>query len=236
MLKTFVRLGITDYYYDSTNGCSAMKPRYWVVLGLWILLLLGFWFYVQMSKQPITSLLATFLRSLAEHPLSIWFLLALYLLRPLLLLPISILTVFAGFLYGPIFGTIYALIASLMSSSVGYATGRFFGRETVVQSSWIKNLREQSFETVLTSRLIFLPGDLVNYICGFLRVSFMAFLLATALGGLPGLVVGVLAGASIEGQFSFTGITINGWYIAASLGLLGLSLGASYLLRSRSRG
>jgi hypothetical protein len=56
------------------------------------------------------------------------------------------------------------------------------------------------------------------------------------LGGLPGLVVGVLAGTSIEGQFSFTGITINGWYIAASLGLLGLSLGASYLLRSRSRG
>lgn len=126
------------------------------------------------------------------------------------------------------------MIATLASSSLAYGIGRFFGYETTSsQSTWVKSLRERSFETVLTSRLIFLPGDLVNYTCGFLKISYLAFLFATALGGFPGLLVGILAGASIEGQFNFTGIKVNLGYIVVSLCLLIISLGLSSYLRKR---
>ena len=88
-------------------------------------------------------------------------------------------------------------------------------------------------ETVLTGRLVFLPGDLINYAAGALRVSFAAFALATALGGLPGLAVCVLAGASLEGPFRFEGVRLNGWFLLASALVLGSSLALARWLRAR---
>jgi uncharacterized membrane protein YdjX (TVP38/TMEM64 family) len=213
-----------------------MKWHSWLILGFWGLLLVAFWVYLSWSQQTPDQVLSLWLSSLAKHPYSAVFLFLVYLLRPLLLFPITILTVFAGFLYGPLLGTFYALLATLASSSLAYFMGRFFGRENKTQSSWMTSLRERSFETVLTSRLLFLPGDIVNYTCGFLRISFVAFIVATALGGLPGLLVGTLAGASIEGQFDFRGIKVNPWYIGASVGLLAVSLLGSYVLRRKEEG
>jgi uncharacterized membrane protein YdjX (TVP38/TMEM64 family) len=210
-----------------------VKLRHWLVLALWLGLLLAFWIYVQQSGRPVTEILTSWLESLSQSPYSVLFLLAVYLVRPLLLLPVTLLTVFSGFLYGVFWGTVYALLATLASSSLAYFIGRFLSGDKVrLQTEWMNKLRERSFETVLTSRLIFLPGDLVNYACGFLKISFTAFLLATALGGLPGLLVGVLAGASLE-TFSASGFRLNPWYIVASLVLLVGSLGISRLLRRR---
>ena len=211
-----------------------MKPRHWLVLVLWLILLLTFWLYVRQSNQGVTVILSSWLESLSKSPYSVLLLLGIYMVRPLLLLPITLLTVFAGFLFGAFWGTVYATLAMLASSSVAYFFGRFLSGDNIrLQKSWMNKLRERSFETVLTSRLIFLPGDLVNYACGFLKISFTAFLLATALGGLPGLLVGVLAGASLE-TFSANGFKLEPWYIAASLVLLVGSLGISRLLRQRN--
>ena len=155
--------------------------------------MIGFYGYAYLSPYSINQILSNWLQTLAKHPYSGLLLLIIYLIRPLLLLPISILTVFTGFLYGPILGGLYALVATLISSSLAYVMGRFFNRgEPSLQNSWVTALRKRSFETVLTSRLIFLPGDLVNYTCGFLNISYIAFILATALGGFPGLLVGIL--------------------------------------------
>jgi uncharacterized membrane protein YdjX (TVP38/TMEM64 family) len=211
-----------------------MKPRHWSVLALWLILLLTFWLYVRQSNQGVTVILSSWLESLAKSPYSVLLLLGIYLVRPLLLLPITLLTVFAGFLFGAFWGTVYATLAMLASSSVAYFFGRFLSGDNIrLQKSWMNKLRERSFETVLTSRLIFLPGDLVNYACGFLKISFTAFLLATALGGLPGLLVGVFAGASLE-TFSADGFKLEPWYIVVSLVLLIGSLGVSRLLRQRN--
>jgi uncharacterized membrane protein YdjX (TVP38/TMEM64 family) len=211
-----------------------VKLRHGLVLALWLSLLVVFWIYVQQSGRGVTEILTQWLESLSTSPYSFLLLLAIYLIRPLLLLPITLLTVFSGFLYGAVWGTVYALLATLVSSSLAYLVGRSLSGDKVrLQTQWMNKLRERSFETVLTSRLIFLPGDLVNYACGFLKISFTAFLLATALGGLPGLLVGVLAGASLE-TFSASGFRLNPWYIVASLVLLIGSLGASRVLRKRT--
>lgn len=197
------------------------------------MLLVAFWVYMQRSDQSVTELLTNWLESLSNSPYSFFLLLAIYLVRPILLLPITLLTVFAGFLYGALWGTFYALLASLLSSSLAYLIGRFLSGDKIrLQTTWMNKLRARSFETVLTSRLIFMPGDVVNYACGFLKISFTAFLLATALGGLPGLLVGVLAGASLE-TFRADGFKLNPWYIAVSLLLLVLTLVVSRLLRHR---
>jgi uncharacterized membrane protein YdjX (TVP38/TMEM64 family) len=51
-------------------------------------------------------------------------------------------------------------------------------------------------------RFIFLPYDAVSYLAGFLRIKFWPFILATALGSIPGTIAFIGFGASIE---SFNG-------------------------------
>jgi uncharacterized membrane protein YdjX (TVP38/TMEM64 family) len=208
-----------------------MKLRHWLVLGCWVVLITAFWLYVRQSNQSVAEIITGRLESLAESPYRFFLLLTVYLIRPLLFLPITLLTVFAGFLYGAVWGTAYATLATLVSCAVAYVVGRFLGSGSVnLQKGWLERLRERSFETILISRLTFLPGDLVNYAAGFLKISFVSFLVATAIGGMPGLLVGVLAGASLE-TFSSDGFKLNPWYIVASLVMLVFSLLGSRLLR-----
>lgn len=194
---------------------------------------MGFWIYVQQSGRSVSEILTEWLESLARSPYSVLLLLAVYVVRPLLFLPITLLTVFAGFLYGAVWGTVYATLATLLSCAVGYVVGYFLrGDKLQLQKGWLERLRERSFETILVSRLTFLPGDVVNYAAGFLKISFVSFLLATAIGGMPGLLVGVLAGASLE-TFSATGFRLNPWYIVASLVMLLASVLLWWWLRKR---
>ena len=208
--------------------------RRWLVVGAWLVLVALFWLYARSREEGVLSLIQGWLEALAENSWGPLLLLGLFALRPLLLLPITILNVFAGFLFGPFFGLLYAMIATLVSSAIAYGLGRFFDMSPQVEErGFLNRMRSNSFETILTGRLIFLPGDLINYGAGFLKISFIAFMLATALGGLPGLLISVLAGASLEGQFRFDGIRLNAWYLLASGLLLVGSLGLSYLLRHR---
>ena len=49
------------------------------------------------------------------------------MLRPVIFFPAILVTMVAGFLYGPVLGILHALIASNLSSLVAYLIGRFFG-------------------------------------------------------------------------------------------------------------
>jgi uncharacterized membrane protein YdjX (TVP38/TMEM64 family) len=212
----------------------SVKRRHWFVMALWLVLLVAFWVYVQQSGRSINEILTSWLESLATSPYSVLLLLAVYVVRPLLFLPITLLTVFAGFLYGAAWGTVYATLATLVSCAVGYVVGYFLrGDKLQLQKGWLERLRQRSFETILVSRLTFLPGDVVNYAAGFLKISFVSFLIATAIGGMPGLLVGVLAGASLE-TFSATGFRLNPWYIIASLVMLLASVVLWWWLRKRN--
>ncbi len=187
----------------------------------------------------MAEIMQGWLEAISESAWGPLLLLGIFLLRPVLLLPITILNVFAGFLFGPVLGFLYAQTATLLSSSIAFILGRFFGQQTASQlnmQAFGRRLQENSFVTVLSARLMGVPGDLVNYSAGFLRISFSQFLSATALGGSPGLLMAIFAGASLEGDFSFSGVRLNIWYLIISLILLTVSiLSAVYLKRHEKR-
>ncbi|MEM6430099.1 MAG: VTT domain-containing protein, partial [Deinococcota bacterium] len=97
----------------------------------------------------------------------------------------------------------------------------------------VKRLVSNSFETVLIARLLFVPGDIINYMCGLLLVNLRPFLVASLIGGAPGALMVVLVGASIEGDFEARSISLRPAYLAVSLLLLVTSLGLSQWLRKR---
>ncbi len=168
-----------------------------------------------------------------------------YLARPIVLFPASILTIVGGILFGPVLGVVVVVIAANASAMIAYGIGRLLGRspgatldeESTVDdqsfaSRWSTRMRDNSFETVLIMRLLFLPYDLVNYLSGILRLHWWPFLLATALGSLPGTVSFVLLGASLDRVDAGLG-GIDARSLIASVCIFAVSVLIARLLRRR---
>ncbi len=207
-----------------------------LVLALWTVVLAVFWLYVQRQDESLVELFQGWLEFLQGDATGPLLFLIIYLVRPFLLVPITLLTVASGFLFGALWGSFYALVASLLSTALAYLFGRYLVGDRAsfsLGATFTERLRTRAFETVLLSRFLLLPGDLVNYAAGALRISFAAFMLATLIGGIPGLLIGVLAGASLEGEFSTDGVQLNVGYLLVSAGLLVSSLALSTFLRRR---
>jgi uncharacterized membrane protein YdjX (TVP38/TMEM64 family) len=165
-----------------------------------------------------------------------------YLIRPIVLFPASILTITGGVLFGPV-GIVVVVVAANSSALIAYGIGRLLGttpgsdtsersHDESFVSRWSNRLRTNSFETVFVMRLLFLPYDLVNYVCGALRIRWTSFLLATALGSLPGTISFVLLGASLE-RIDRGLDGINPIAIVASVVIFVVSIATSRIIRKR---
>lgn len=212
------------------------RYRVWLVLGAWALLAAGFWLVASQRDQTPVELLVDALRALQTSPVAVLWLLLIYLIRPFFLLPVSVLTVFAGFMFDAFYGTIWSIFASVGSAALAYGLARFLSsRRRVPQAGLGRRLHENAFEAVLTMRLASMPGDPINFLCGAMRVPIWPFLLGTLIGGMPGLLIGVFAGASITTpEFTFQGVSIRWQYIAASAVMLVIGLAFSWWLRRRN--
>lgn len=204
----------------------------------WLALLGGYAWYMRstgLSAQEAALQLRDFLAESAWGPLLY---ITLYTVRPLIFFPATIMTAMSGYLYGPLLGTGYALIGGNLSGSLAYFVGRFFGGDLFDEDDADANtflarhaahLRRNGFEAVLVMRLIYLPYDLVNYLCGFVRVPWLQYATATLLGVLPGSLTFTLLGSVFTTQS-----TSQRWLLAGfSLAMLLLGLGLSRRLKVR---
>ena len=176
-------------------------------LGIWAVLVAAFIWYVNSSGKGLTGAVLDaiyFIQGSAWGPLIY---IVIYALRPLTFFSAALLTISGGFLFGPLWGIVYTVIGANASAMVAYTIGRYFGQGVLdadesggLVQQYATRMRNNSFETVLIMRFIFLPYDLVNYLGGFLRINWRAFLLATVLGSIPGTISFVLLGASASPQ------------------------------------
>jgi uncharacterized membrane protein YdjX (TVP38/TMEM64 family) len=128
------------------------------------------------------------------------------------------------------------MIGENLSASVAYLTGRFFGTHIPeLRRSPITLDSEKTFSSILFTRFAFFPFDLVNYLSGFLRLPWFPFALATLIGIIPGALVFIIAGASIEGieNFSLEGITLDTKTLLISAGIFIISIALARYLKKR---
>jgi uncharacterized membrane protein YdjX (TVP38/TMEM64 family) len=158
---------------------------------------------VRTGSTPL-DVLVVVVGFLRDNPLGALAFVGVYALRPLLLFPATLLTVGAGILYGPLAGVALVVLAANASAVVAFALGRAYGAElagAALQHPRLRGvsqrLRANAFEAVLTLRFVFTPYDAVNYLSGALRLPLRAFVVATAIGSLPGTLVFVLFGAGL---------------------------------------
>jgi uncharacterized membrane protein YdjX (TVP38/TMEM64 family) len=223
-----------------------------VVVVLWLALLVVWRSYQSSNDLSTTEAGQRFIDAVDSAWWGIFAYIGVYLIRPLVLFPASVLTVMGGVLFGPWLGVAVVVVAANTSAMIAYGVGWLLGSVPSVAAAeagdtahtgdddlsfvakWSHRLRNNSFETVFIMRLLFLPYDLVNYVCGALRITWTSFLLATALGSLPGTISFVLLGASLESvDQGLDGI--NPWAIYASVAIFVVRIVTSRLLRKRQQ-
>lgn len=219
--------------------------RHWqklVAIVIWAVLIGALFAYIRLNNLTVAQALRD-LVALMQTPYGPLIYLLAYTLRPLTFFSATVLTLAAGAIFGPLLGVIYTIIASNASATVAFFMGRVLGtgvfdesRATGIVQRYAGRMRNNSFETTLVMRFIFLPYDLVSYLAGFLRIDYKAFILATILGSIPGTVSFVLAGASVRIDDVFMENfrpSFNPWALLASAVLFVVSLALSRYLKRR---
>lgn len=227
---------------------QAKLPGFWqkhgaklAALLFWLAVVGGYYAYARQNgltvEESVTNIAAWVTGSLFG-PLVY---MVLYAIRPLLFFPATILTLLGGFLFGPI-GILYTIIGSNASAMVAFGVGWFFGQGVLTKEEsagilqrYAQRMRDNSFETVLIMRLIFLPYDLVNYASGFLKINWLAFLVATAVGSIPGTISFVLLGTSFGtlDELLSGDIQLNPVTAVVSVLLIGVSIALSRYVKKR---
>lgn len=137
-----------------------------------------------------------------------------YIAATALLLPGSVLTLGAGFAYGPLWGTLLISPVSVIAASVSFALGRSVARNWVSRrmekhprfAAIDEAIGESGFKIVLLLRLspIF-PFNVLNYALGLTRVKLGEYVLASLLGMLPGTFLYVYLGSLVSNTSDLLG-------------------------------
>ena len=211
-----------------------------MALIVWSLLLLAFWQGARQADIGPLDYLLTIIEDLATRPWAPVGVLALYLMRPLLLVPITVVNLTSGFVLGALPGLAFAMTGTLASASIGYVIGRLLGTAGLagglaVRWPLVGALRRRSFESVVAGGLMYLHADAVNLPAGLLRIRFPVFLAGIAVGNTLTMTSAVLAGASVEGGLVGADVAIDGTTLWLALGLFTVSLALASWLRGRNR-
>jgi uncharacterized membrane protein YdjX (TVP38/TMEM64 family) len=128
-----------------------------------------------------------------------------YAIAPVVLLPASLLTLGAGFLYGRLVGMLVVVPAASLAAALAFLLGRTVVRnrveERIASDARLRAIdravAENGFRVVFLLRLSpVVPFNLLNYALGATRVGFWTYLSASFVGMLPGTFLYVSLGTA----------------------------------------
>lgn len=123
---------------------------------------------------------------------------ALFTLLPAFFFPVAVLALAGGLLFGLFWGSIYTFIGAVFNCSLMFFLARYAGRKKVqillekklspVWQQRLQNLNSSGgFLLLVILRLIpAVPYNLINYAFGLTAMPFRTYLLASAIGIIPG--------------------------------------------------
>lgn len=113
-------------------------------------------------------------------------------------------TLAGGFLFGSVVGTLYVNLAATSGATLAFLAGRYLLRDWVEAKfgsrlgPFQEGFARNAFSYLMTLRLIpIFPFFIVNLVCGLTRVSLGTYVLATAIGIIPGSFVYAYAGRQL---------------------------------------
>lgn len=141
----------------------------------------------------------------ANFPIAVGIFIVTYMIVTGLSLPGAvILTLAGGFLFGAVWATLFVNIGATTGATLAFLTARYLLKDAVEQKfgKWLGPVQEgfakNAFSYLVTLRLIPLfPFFVVNLVSGLTRVNVGTYVVATAMGIIPGSFVYAYAGRQL---------------------------------------
>jgi len=188
-------------------------------LKLWILIAFAATVLAAVVFLPVTYFLETLTAWAESHEraASLVFVLAFFG-AVVLMIPASVLVIFAGFLFGLERGVALVLVAYALSAPVAFLIARNLAQdwmkkrlaETPRFAALDQSVHRNGFTTALLARLAqVLPYNLLNYAFGLTSIRLSHYMAGTLIGAFPSTLLMVLLGSKagslanvLEGGFS----------------------------------
>lgn len=163
---------------------------------------------------------------------------AVYIVGTVALLPGTLLSFAGAVLFGPYEGTLYPWIGATIGATLAYLTARALGRDFVERlfggrfAAFDQRIRKHGFAGLVIIRLLpVFPFNAVNFGCGLTGIRLRDYVLATAIGILPGTFVYQFLFAKFGRRILTEGLRLE--YLADPELWLAISLFAAFVFIGR---
>ncbi|HYE30621.1 MAG TPA: TVP38/TMEM64 family protein [Methylomirabilota bacterium] len=170
-----------------------------IFLGL---LLLGLWLGIkQLPLRENVAEFAAWVRAQGMLGLAAFW--GAYILATLTFLPVSVLNLSAGAIFGPTQGLALTMASAVSGATTSFLVARHIARDRVAERAASNErfcvldsiIGERDWKIVCLLRLsILIPFHISNYVLGVTRIRFWPYLAASAIGMAPGTFVYVYLG------------------------------------------
>lgn len=172
-----------------------------------LLLMAIFWRHLVDTGYLNESSLLQHIAYIRQFEYSLWSLVGISFMYVLLLafmFPLTILVVTTGMLFSTEWAILCATLGTLSSSATGYIVGHWLGRETIEQHGGTtvrqaeQYIQNNSFNSmVLINLLPVAPFTMTNMLAGAFRLDFRRYMLGSAVGIIPGLIIVIAFGGQL---------------------------------------
>jgi phosphatidylserine/phosphatidylglycerophosphate/cardiolipin synthase-like enzyme/uncharacterized membrane protein YdjX (TVP38/TMEM64 family) len=204
------------------------------VLGTAVLLVAALalaWRFSPLGKELNVASLARAAAHAAQLPGAPALLLAGYVIAATLSVPITLLITVTGLVFGAWPGLAYAAVGTMVAAAATYWIGRWLGRDAVRRLAGARanrlseHIGRRGVVAMAVLRLLpIAPFTIVNLVAGASHIGLRDYLIGTAIGMLPGIVLTVTFAHQLTAAFSHPGPGAFAWLAAIGIVLVGVSV------------
>ncbi|VWC83045.1 VTT domain-containing protein [Burkholderia contaminans] len=205
-----------------------------LALGMAVLLVAALalaWRFTPLGERVNVASLAHALATLAQRPAAPALLLAGYVVAATFAVPITLLITATGLVFGAWPGVAYAAVGTMAAAAANYGIGRWLGRDAVRRLAGARanrlseHIGRRGVLAMAVLRLLpIAPFTVVNLVAGASHIGLRDYLVGTAIGMLPGLVLTVTFAHQLTAALSHPRPGAFAWLAAIGLALVGISV------------
>lgn len=189
------------------------------------------WRFTPLGERVNVTSLTHALALLAHRPAAPALLLAGYVVAATFAVPITLLITATGLVFGAWPGVAYAAVGTMAAAAANYGIGRWLGRDAVRRLAGARanrlseHIGRRGVLAMAVLRLLpIAPFTVVNLVAGASHIGLRDYLVGTAIGMLPGLVLTVTFAHQLTAALSHPGPGAFAWLAAIGLALVGISV------------
>jgi phospholipase D1/2 len=212
-----------------------------IAVGLFVILMMLAWQLTPLAALTDPHTIREWFAGIAASPEAPVIVLAVFIVGGLVVFPVTLLIAATAATFGPLYGFLYAAVGAAASAIITYGVGVLIGRQTLenVLGPRLNRIRRavtrHGVLAIATVRLVpIAPFTVINLAAGASRIRFTDYVLGTALGMLPGLVLMSALGHQIFNVLTAPTPLNVSLFVLAVVAWIGASLGVQALV-TRSR-